>query len=776
MTRLKLTSPGVLLILAVVAAAGIFLLDVFCLRPHIDAQKWAALREEAIRTQHGTELALQAEQNSLLRTAAAWGQLPQVARFFQRPDRDAVGAVLGSFLTPTGMEEAWITDSAGNVLGIWAADANHPGPSSAQGAKLAKVISAFSEYGGESLSGLVRLPCGPALFARAPFPKAEDANTEGYLYVARQVARGLLDRLSLIGGGELVLVGGDRLPAAMLPDHSVPQTVWLTPNEHLAVAWMARDPAGRDVGYFLATVSVVHIHRQAVTSRRMVLIILSLSVALALLVILGTHMLIIGPVVRLLTRLQRLEAGEGTAENLARDLHGEPLMLARRLENAFEKLAHISKTDELTGLANRRHFEEVLECFYYQARRYNRPLSVLVMDIDFFKAVNDAGGHPAGDEMLKRVSAAIEDACRKADLPARFGGDEFAVLLPETAAPDAQAVAERIRLAISAHTTTVGSLKLNTTISIGVTDLNAGEMDGPGAMMGLADKALYTAKELGRNRIVQAHSLNAGPAVGAHDESGRIDTLSKKLAGLDGQFKDLFIQAFHEVMSILQTRDPHMADHTRKVQHYATLIARGMELPDRVVTRIGISAMMHDIGMVALPDSILLSPTHLDGEQMSLMRRHPLLSVRIMERMEFLDQEIPAVRYHHERYDGKGYPEGIAGASIPLTARILAVADAFDAITSPRTFRNAKGCAEAIGEIRLGSGTQFDPTVVGAFMAVADRLGEELLHVPGLGEESFAPQPDDRAHFTSPAWRDDQPAAEAAEPAAAKDTERPAEF
>ena len=277
-------------------------------------------------------------------------------------------------------------------------------------------------------------------------------------------------------------------------------------------------------------------------------------------------------------------------------------------------------------------------------------------------------------------------------------------------------------------------------------------MDSPEAMLGLADKALYAAKQGGRNCVVQAHNIHEDAPDGKQpSEDSKINLLSKKLAGLDSQFKDLFLLAFDQIMAILEQRDPHMADHTRKVQHYATMIAREMELPDRVIKRIEIAAMMHDIGMVALPDSILLCPGVLSDEQRRIMRRHPLLSVRMMERMEFLEQEIPAVRYHHERFDGKGYPEGISGAAIPLTARILSVADAFDAMTSPRTYRTAKTVAEAIGEIARASGTQFDPTVISAFMSMADRLGEELIHVPGISTDDPSAK---EGHTASASWRE----------------------
>jgi HD-GYP domain-containing protein (c-di-GMP phosphodiesterase class II) len=238
--------------------------------------------------------------------------------------------------------------------------------------------------------------------------------------------------------------------------------------------------------------------------------------------------------------------------------------------------------------------------------------------------------------------------------------------------------------------------------------------------------------------VIQAHDLQGVSLTVNSDQSGKVDVLCRKLAGLDTKFKDLFVEAFEEVMGILEGRSPHMADHARKVQHYAELIGREMELPERVIKRLQIGAMLHDIGMAAMPDSVLLNPGPLGEEDLQMMRRHPLLSVRIMERMEFLEQEIPAVRYHHERYDGTGYPEGIAGAAIPLTARILAVADAFEAMTSSRPFRRAKTLAEAVEEVRHGSGTQFDPVVVEAFLAAAARLGDKMLEVPGTASASSA--------------------------------------
>jgi len=281
---------------------------------------------------------------------------------------------------------------------------------------------------------------------------------------------------------------------------------------------------------------------------------------------------------------------------------------------------------------------------------------------------------------------------------------------------------------VAAQTIRVKSVEVNATLSIGIADLNAGEITSGEVMVAVADEALYRAKQLGRNRVVQAGEV---PGVGWQDKTklpdSKVGALCSKLAGLDNQFQDLFLQAIEEIVEMLERRDPHMADHARKVQRCSVLIAREMELPERIIKRIETAAMLHDIGMLAMPDTVLLCPREFDDEQMRLMRRHPLLGVQIMERMEFLEQEIPAVRYHHERYDGKGYPEGLAGASIPLTARILAVADAFVAMTSRRAFRHPKSQQQALAELRMGARRQFDPGVVEAFVAVAEHLGDELL-------------------------------------------------
>ena len=649
--------------------------------------------------------------------------------FTGKTDAGAFGTFADRAFGATNIDVAWICDDNRDRFLSW----SKPGVPA-----LSEPPHGHSRKGESRNQTVALIALGSEVTLCAHRPVAAPGETTGdkaakplgNLWVARILNAPALARLGKEIGGELTFVQADALPRATEDSVTSSRAVWLTGPEQLAVAWLVIDHNGKTIGYFRATVPVGQIYQQALSSRRTVLIIMSLSVGLVLLVIMGVHMLVTGPVVRLMRRLQQIEAGKADATSLTKDLHGEPLAVARRLESAFDEMDRISKTDQLTGLANRRHFDEVLQTLFEQARRYNRPLATMVIDIDFFKAINDAAGHQAGDRMIHDVGEAIKMACRRADLAARFGGDEFAVLLPESSAVDVTPVAERIRKTVSEITADTNGLEIKATCSIGISDLNSGEVETAGSLVNLADRALYAAKELGRNRYVLAQDLDRIRWPDMAASTGKVNQLSKKLAGLDTHFKDLFVNAVEELIDTLEERNPHMADHARKVRHLCMLIAREMEMPERVIKHLSAAAIMHDVGMLALPDSVLVSEDLFNEQQWQVMRRHPQISARIMEGMEFLEQEIPTVRYHHERYDGSGYPDGLASAEIPLPARILALADAFEAMTSPRAYREAKTFDQALEEVAANAGTQFDPAVADAFLGIARRLGEEALRIP----------------------------------------------
>jgi diguanylate cyclase (GGDEF)-like protein len=725
-----------LLILAVIAAGGLLLLDLWYFHPQVLDQKWSFLREEALEFEKAGQGAVLAERRALTRVADAWGNVPDIVNYVDSGTGvKRIDEKMTRLLAPPGPGLAWLLGPEGKVLRAWkrTAQDHRVQPVTEADADIAAALRSLQRTE-EFQPGVIDLSGDAALFTCAPVASAPDGGPATLLCLADRISGPLQRRLSLAVGGDFRFIRADEIPTGQVIMTDAALELWLTGSQDLAAAWAVRDLADRQIGYFKVQSPVTHIHRQAELARRTVLITGAVALALMILLVVAIHIFVAAPVVRLLNRLQHIEGGSGQAEDLSRDMHGEPLVLARRLQSAFEKLAYLSKTDQLTGLANRRHFEEVLEYFYNQARRYNRPLSVLVLDVDYFKAVNDSAGHQAGDRMLAYASDEIRRACRKADLPARIGGDEFAVLLPETESDAAVAMAERIRSAVPRRPLSVRNTEINVTVSIGVADLFADRISSPHELMSLADRALYRAKEQGRNCIFQARDLidseppppkNAGP-------------LKEKLAGLNHEFKGLFLRAIEQVAGLLERRDPHMADHATKVKRYAVLIAREMDLPERMVNRLEIAAALHDIGMLLLPDSILLCPGGLDLERLEEMKSHAVLGARMMGEMSFLDQEVPAVRHHHERWDGEGYPDGLSGANIPLGARILSVADCFDAMTSPRVFRDAKSAEQALNELRRGAGKQFDPGVVEAFLQVAERLGDDLMIAPSTQESTPA--------------------------------------
>ncbi|MEI7837716.1 MAG: diguanylate cyclase, partial [Planctomycetota bacterium] len=499
------------------------------LKPYLEGQEWDTLRQQASRTRGGITKDIQDLVERLDGLGAASAQGIRVRALAVSGAPGQLGALAGPQFGDSDVDMVWLSRPDRTVIDTWL----NGRPSGLTPPLATKIQEATAA---STASGLVTVEAHPVLFARRQIPHPDEpGKSAGDLWIARAFDSNLLASLRSSEYVELAFVPEAALPPAQHAEDATDCRFWPRQADELAVAWVLHDVHGKPLGYLRALLDVKQIHLQASSARRMILIILSLSAGAILLVVVATHILIAGPVLRLLRRLQTLESGGKVAE-LTKDLHGEPLVLARRLESAFGKLAHMSKTDELTGLANRRHFMEVLQTFYHQARRYNRPLSLIQIDVDFFKAANDSCGHRGGDELLQTVAKAIEAACRKSDLPARCGGDEFAVLLPETSSLPAGVIAERIRLAVAQQSVTIQGLNLKVTLSIGIADLNSGEISSPEEMLALADRAMYAAKELGRNRVVQAHDL-AGVSWTGEQGGQKVDVLHKKLAGLDGQFK-----------------------------------------------------------------------------------------------------------------------------------------------------------------------------------------------------------------------------------------------
>jgi diguanylate cyclase (GGDEF)-like protein/putative nucleotidyltransferase with HDIG domain len=372
------------------------------------------------------------------------------------------------------------------------------------------------------------------------------------------------------------------------------------------------------------------------------------------------------------------------------------------VDRLIARLSSAARTDSLTGLLNRRGFEELFETELERARRSGRPLSVIVGDLDGFKAINDRYGHAAGDRALEKLSRILEGVKRRIDTAARVGGEEFAVIAPDSDHHAAYILAERMRREVR-DTFTGDQFPL--TISLGVATFPRHGASAE-ALIGGADEALYAAKKLGRDRTVVFNPDIAETLMVATGQSTpRTERHSSTVLAL---------------AEVIDMRDGGTAAHSETVGRYAGAIARELGLPGELVERVRFGGIVHDVGKIGVSDSLLRKPGWLSNEDWAEMRRHPEIGARIL-RGANLEDIGDWVLAHHERLDGQGYPEGRAGSEIPLEARILAVADAYEAMTSDRVYRPAMSSQAAREELRACAGSQFDPHVVDAFVTLLDR-------------------------------------------------------
>jgi len=383
-------------------------------------------------------------------------------------------------------------------------------------------------------------------------------------------------------------------------------------------------------------------------------------------------------------------------------------LAASAIENArlYARLEEEARTDTLTGLYNRRVFDRRLDEEHRRAKRYGKPYAILMIDIDHFKRVNDDYGHPAGDAVLVQLGHILTLQARDVDTLARYGGEEFVVIFPEISGSVAKEVAERMRRAVAeAGFQLPDGQQIHITISIGISCFPNCAADAKTALS-TADQALYAAKQAGRNRVTLYR-----------------ETLKARLEKNPELVVELLNADSANVLPIataISSIAPFLRQHASRVAQANVLLAQALALSPEDRETLRLAGLLHDIGMLTIPAAILNKTSTLSGEEWALIQQHPATGAAWLARVPALHKLVPLVRHHHERFDGKGYPDGLRGEAIPLLARALVLADAYASLVGDWPGRQALTLPQAKAELRAGAGTQFDPVLVERFLQVLE--------------------------------------------------------
>ncbi|MGI6553407.1 MAG: HD domain-containing phosphohydrolase [Bacillota bacterium] len=340
-----------------------------------------------------------------------------------------------------------------------------------------------------------------------------------------------------------------------------------------------------------------------------------------------------------------------------------------------EKILDLSYRDALTGLYNRRFIEE-----QFKRSDFSRelPLGVILADVNGLKLTNDVFGHGEGDKLLQKTAEILVNNCRKEDIISRWGGDEFLILLPRTTGE----IAEKIMMRIKSECSQVKSVRTHLSLAMGCAEVKKAS-EKLEHVVREAEERMY------RQKLMEGKSYR----------NALINTL----------------------LATLFVKSMETEEHGERLKDYCLAVGRKMGLSTQELDELSLLAVLHDIGKVGVAESVLQKVGPLTIEEWEEMKKHPEIGYRIARNIPELSKIAEYILYHHERWDVKGYPKGLKGEKIPLLCRILAVADAFDAMTNDRTYRKAMGREEAMEEIRKNAGSQFDPEVVKVFLLLWDQ-------------------------------------------------------
>lgn len=405
----------------------------------------------------------------------------------------------------------------------------------------------------------------------------------------------------------------------------------------------------------------------------------------------------------------------------------------------MEQANKYTNTDTLTGLYTHRGFQEVLSAELKRADENNSVLSIIMLDVNNISKINRELGHAKGDEVIKILAEKVKQNIRSTDKAGRYGGDEIAIILPDTNTVDAKYLAEYITYCLSCcFVDDVGPVK----VSVGITTFPEASRDQEKLLI-LAEQAMYISQAKGYKEGMSAIVSSSDYNFWADDALNSFaEVIAKRHAQLGIDFEEELVHKFNNENIISQNhlmelanslagaidaKDPYTKGHSTSVSRYSEALARAINLPEDEVQKITLGALLHDVGKIGIPENVLKKPDKLSDDEWEIMKQHPVIGAeKVLAPNEALRELIPMVKYHHEHIDGSGYPEKLKGNQIPLEARIIAVADTYHALISDRPYRKGLSVERACEILKEGAGKQWDSDLVRHFIAIAPSLSTKI--------------------------------------------------
>ncbi len=402
----------------------------------------------------------------------------------------------------------------------------------------------------------------------------------------------------------------------------------------------------------------------------------------------------------------------------------------------LEKSDAYANTDNLTLLYNHRGFQEILTNEISRAETNKQKLSVVMMDICNITKLNREFGHAKGDEVIKIVADKVRQNIREGDVAGRYGGDEIAIIMPNTSCEQAKYVAEYLTYTLSCcFIDDIGPVK----VSVGISTY-PDCADDKEKLLILAEQAMYISQAKGykdgMSAIISSADFNFWDDAALKSYA---EVLGKRHAQLGINFEEELISKFNaehalhgnriseiaaSLASAIDAKDPYTKGHSTSVSKFSEALARAINLPEEEVERIKLGALLHDVGKIGIPETVLKKEGPLSDEEWVIMKQHPTIGAeKVLTPNPSLRDLIPIVKYHHERIDGKGYPEGLKNGDIPLAAKIVAIADTYHALISDRPYRRGMEIEKAVSILKEGAGTQWDEDLIRTFIQIAPSLG-----------------------------------------------------